>query len=180
MDQVTFPRFLARVTSSHLVTYFVAGILAYTVLDYATLFQSEGFSCLMRPLDSKWIAAGPALQVIRGLIFAVALYPFRSVFVADRLGWLKLWGLLLGLAIFSTAGAAPGSVEGMISYEDPHQLSVAWAARDPSADACLFGPAHRVASPPAPRVGGGHGHRGALVILMSAAGVFLSPLAGPK
>ena len=119
MDKVTFPRFLARVTSSHLVTYFVAGILAYSLIDYATLFQSEGFSCLMRPLDSKWIAAGPALQVIRGLIFDLALYPFRSVFLADRRGWLKLWGLLAGLAIFSTAGAAPGSVEGMIYTKIP-------------------------------------------------------------
>ncbi len=165
-------------TSSHLVTYFVAGILAYALLDYATLFQSEGFSCLMRPLDSKWIAAGPALQVIRGLIFAVALYPFRSVFLADGRGWLKLWGLLLGLAIFSTAGAAPGSVEGMIYTKIPDQLSVARAARDPSSDAGLFGPAHHVASAPAPGVGGDHGNRDVLVMLMSAAGVFLSPLAG--
>lgn len=119
MDDVTFPRFLARVTSSHVVTYLVAGMLAYTLLDYGTLFQSEGFSCLMRPISSRWIAAGPALQIFRGLIFALALYPFRSVFLADRQGWLKLWGLLAGLAIFSTAGAAPGSVEGMIYTKIP-------------------------------------------------------------
>ena len=48
MDHVTFPRFLARVTSSHLVTYFVAGILAYGLLDYATLFQSA-LSCVGCP-----------------------------------------------------------------------------------------------------------------------------------
>ena len=129
MDNMTFPRFLGRVTSSHLVTYFVAGILTYSLLDYATLFQSEGFSCLMRPLGSRWVAAGPALQVIRGIIFALALYPFRSVFLADRRGWLKLWGLLLGLAIFSTAGAAPGSVEGMISRRSQSALSCAGCPR---------------------------------------------------
>jgi hypothetical protein len=119
MDDVTFRRFLPRVTSTHLVTYFVAGILAYSVFDYKTLFQTEVFSCLMRPISSRWVAAGPTLQVFRGLIFALALYPFRSVFLSDRHGWLKLWGLLAGLAIFSTAGAAPGSVEGMIYTKIP-------------------------------------------------------------
>lgn len=124
MDDVPFGRFLTRVTASHLVTYFVAGLLAYSLLDYRTLFQSEVFSCLMRPISSRWVAAGPALQIFRGLIFALALYPFRRVFLGDRHGWLKLWGLLVGLAIFSTAGAAPGSVEGMIYTKLPiaHQL----------------------------------------------------------
>jgi len=119
MDHTTFGRFAGRVTSCHLVTYFIAGVLAYTLLDYGTLFQTGAFACLMRPISSRWVAAGPALQVIRGLIFAVALYPFKSVFLNSRQGWLKLWGLLVGLAIFSTAGAAPGSVEGIIYTKIP-------------------------------------------------------------
>jgi len=119
MDQESFGGFAGRVTSCHLVTYFIAGALAYTLLDYGALFQTSGFSCLMRPVTSRWVAAGPALQVIRGLIFAVVLYPFRSVFLSGGRGWLRLWGLLVGLAIFSTAGAAPGSVEGMIYTKIP-------------------------------------------------------------
>ena len=119
MDHESFGRFASRVTSCHLVTYFIAGVLAYTVLDYGTLFQTSAFSCLMRPTTSRWVAAGPALQVIRGLIFAVALYPFRNVFLGGGRGWLRLWGLLVGLAIFSTAGAAPGSVEGIIYTKIP-------------------------------------------------------------
>jgi hypothetical protein len=114
MDHESFGRFAGRVTSCHLVTYFIVGVLAYTLFDYGTLFQTSGFACLMRPISSRWVAAGPALQVVRGLIFAVALFPFRGVFLGGGWGWLKLWGLLVGLAIFSTAGAAPGSVEGMI------------------------------------------------------------------
>jgi hypothetical protein len=94
-------------------------VLAYSLLDYRTLFQTEGLSCLMRPISSRWVAAGPALQVFRGLIFALALYPFRSIFLGGRHGWLKLWGLLAGLAIFSTAGPAPGSVEGLIYTKIP-------------------------------------------------------------
>lgn len=119
MDNEGFGRFFARMTACHMVTYFVAGIAAFFLFDYAAAFQSEHLSCYMKPIDSKWIAIGPALQWIRGLIFAAALYPFRQVFLGESRGWLKLWGLLLGLAILSTAGPAPGSVEGLIYTKVP-------------------------------------------------------------
>jgi hypothetical protein len=111
MTDVSFSRFSFRVTTCHVVTYFVAGLFAYTLLDYRALFEAIP---IMRPIDSAWVAAGPALQVVRGLIFALALYPFRHTFLNEPRGWLKLWGLFLGLAILSTAGPAPGSVEGVI------------------------------------------------------------------
>jgi len=114
-----FPPFLARVTACHVVTYFVAGVLAYTLLDYRALFASDQLACYMRPIDSPWIAAGPALQVIRGLILALALYPFRRVFLDEPRGWLPLWGLIVGLAILSTAGPCPGSVEGLVYTKVP-------------------------------------------------------------
>ena len=114
-----FGRFFARVTACHMVTYFAAGLAAYILFDYAALFQSEHLSCYMRPTDSKWVAIGPALQWLRGLIFAAALYPFRQVFLEGSRGWLKLWGLLLGLTILSTAGPSPGSVEGLIYTKVP-------------------------------------------------------------
>jgi len=119
MDHNTFPRFFFRVTASHMVTYMVAGLLAFSVLDYATFFQTDVLACLMRPVTSPWVAAGPGLQVIRGLIFSLALYPFRDIFLADRRGWLMLWGLLLGLSVLSTTGPAPGSVEGVIYTKIP-------------------------------------------------------------
>jgi hypothetical protein len=119
MSNGGFFRFLTRVTACHIVTYFVAGVLAYTLLDYRGLFSSAQFACYMRPIDSRWVAAGPALQVIRGVIFAMALYPFRHVFLDAARGWLPLWGLLVGLAVLSTAGPCPGSVEGMIYTQVP-------------------------------------------------------------
>lgn len=118
-SDVTFGRFLVRITLCHVVTYFVAGFAAYTLMDYRTQFQSERLSCFMLPTDSVWVALGPSFQVVRGLIFALALYPFRHVFLDEARGWLKLWGLFLGLAILSTAGPAPGSVEGMIYTKLP-------------------------------------------------------------
>ena len=109
-----FGTFFWRITSSHIVTYFLAGIFAYYFLNYQDLFETPPFSDLMKPMDSWAVAAGPGLQLIRGLIFSIVLWAFRDVFLNTKYGWLKLWGLLLGLSILSTTAAAPGSVEGFI------------------------------------------------------------------
>ena len=45
---VGFWRFLYRVTTCQLVTYFVAGMFAYVLLDYRTLFQSGHLAVFMR------------------------------------------------------------------------------------------------------------------------------------
>jgi hypothetical protein len=119
MSEDRFGRFFLRVAACHMVTYFVAGLLAFTLLDYAAAFQSEHMACWMRPTTSRWVAAGPGLQWIRGLIFALVLFPFRHVFLESERGWLKLWGLLLGLGILSTYGPAPGSVEGLVYTKIP-------------------------------------------------------------
>ena len=73
MREHGFARFFARLTACHMVTYFVAGAFAFFVFDYATWFRSEHLACFMRPVDSTWVAVGPGLQWIRGLIFAAAL-----------------------------------------------------------------------------------------------------------
>jgi hypothetical protein len=114
-----FGRFLLRTTACHMVSYAVFGLIAFYAFDYAAVFASENLACYLRPTSSRWVALGPGLQVFRGLIFALALYPFRSVFLEGRRGWLRLWGLLLGLCILSTAAAAQGSVEGLIYSKVP-------------------------------------------------------------
>jgi hypothetical protein len=116
-SDVGFTRFFLRITACHMVTYMVIGLLAFLTMDYATAHSAEGSS--MVPTDSVRVSLGPALQVIRGVIFAIVLYPFRRVFLDENHGWLKLWGLFMGLAILSTAGPAPGSVEGMIYTKYP-------------------------------------------------------------
>ena len=116
-SDVGFGRFFFRIAACHMVTYMIVGLLAYKIMDYPTQFSDE--CSIMVPTDSPRVALGPSLQVIRGLIFALALYPFRRVFLDEKWGWLKLWGLFLGFAILSTAGPAPGSVEGMIYTKAP-------------------------------------------------------------
>jgi hypothetical protein len=57
--------------------------------------------------------------LIRGLIFSIVLWIYKDSFLFQKYGWLKLWGLLVGLSILSTTGPAPGSVEGMIYTKIP-------------------------------------------------------------
>jgi len=108
----------------HTVTYFVVGILAFWLLDYAALYARADMAGLMRQTTHPLVMAGPLFQPLRGFVFALALYPLREIVFARPRGWLVLWGLLVALGIVSTFGPAPGSIEGLIYtvISVPHQL----------------------------------------------------------
>ncbi len=108
----------------HTVTYFATGVLAFLLLDYAELYAQPDLAGTMRPTTDRLVMAGPLFQPLRGLVFAVVLYPLRTVVFRRPRGWLVLWGLLVGLGIVSTFGPSPGSIEGLIYtvISVPHQL----------------------------------------------------------
>jgi hypothetical protein len=110
----SFPVLTLKTVVVHTISYFAAGILAYTLGGYEKTFSEPPLSYFMRPTSDPLVTAGPLFQPIRGVIFASALYPLRSVLFAQRRGWLILWWLLLALGVLSTFGPSPGSVEGMI------------------------------------------------------------------
>lgn len=112
--QVTLSGLTVKTVVVHTVTYFIAGLVAYTVGGYERTFSEPPLSYFMRPTSDRLVMAGPLFQPIRGIIFALALYPLRRVLFAERRGWLILWWLLLALGVLSTFGPAPGSVEGLI------------------------------------------------------------------
>jgi hypothetical protein len=120
-----FITFLWRIISAHVVTYFLAGLMAFYLLHYGAMFNKAPYIYFMKPANSPAVAAGPALQVIRGVIFSLALWPFRNIFLNTKYGWLKLWGLLIGLSILSTTAAGPGSVEGYIYTTIPVNQQIA-------------------------------------------------------
>lgn len=114
VKQLTLTGLTARTVIVHTVTYFVAGLLAYTLGDYEKSFSQPPLSYFMRPTSDWWVMAGPLFQPVRGVIFALALYPLRSILFTHRRGWLTLWWLLVALGVLSPFGPAPGSVEGLI------------------------------------------------------------------
>lgn len=113
-----FRTFAWRITAAHTIAYFLAGIFALVVLRYGELFGSESLA-FMRPVDSPWVAAGPGLQVLRGLLLSIFLYPFRAIFFETPHGWIRFWALLFGLGFLLTISAAPGSFEGYLYTDIP-------------------------------------------------------------
>lgn len=99
---------------SHTLTYFLVGLTASTVFDYAMDFARPELSNYMRQLGDPVIALGPALQPIRGIIFALAFYPLRGFLYTQKKGWMLTWWLLVALGILSTFGPVSGSIEGVI------------------------------------------------------------------
>ena len=98
----------------HTITYMVMGILAATFLNYEEEFVLPWMVSWMRQFGDPILTAGPLFQPIRGIIFALAFYPLRSVLFGNKKGWLVMWWLLIALGILSTFGPAPGSIEGMV------------------------------------------------------------------
>ena len=125
---ITLPSLTIKTIVVHTVTYFVAGILAYTLNDYQQMYTQPPLSYVMRPTTDRLVMAGPLFQPIRGVIFALAFYPLRSVLFDRPRGWLVLWWVLLALGVLSTFGPAFGSVEGLVYTKVPvrEQLLGLW------------------------------------------------------
>jgi hypothetical protein len=112
--RLSLPAFAARTAVVHTITYMFMGVLAASLLDYEAAFRRPYMACWMRPVSDPVVMAGPLLQPLRGVVFALALFPRREAIFGRRLGWLVLWGLLTGLGIVNTFGPAPGSLEAML------------------------------------------------------------------
>lgn len=111
-------RFALVLVVAHTLTYFVVGMLAYTVLDYPALFARPPLDAFMRPVDSPAVRMGILFQPPRALLFALVLWPVRDA-LRGPLGWLRLWGLLAGIGILGTFGPTLGSLEGLVYMSVP-------------------------------------------------------------
>lgn len=116
-DKIKLLPLLIKTSIVHTVTYFIAGLLAMTLLNYG---ESMGTGdSIFRPISDPLVMAGPLFQPIRGVIFALAFYPIRHPLFGSKFGWLTLWWILVAVGVLSTFGPAPGSIEAMIyTYQD--------------------------------------------------------------
>jgi hypothetical protein len=122
--QITFLGLTIKTIVVHTVTYFIMGLLALTILDYRSAFEGSVTREYMRQVSEPIVALGPALQFIRGILFAVVFYLLRDILFRRRNGWLIMWVMLVSLGILSTFGAAPGSVEGLLYTKMPVGLQI--------------------------------------------------------
>ena len=122
MDFKRFAIFATKVTAAHVTTYFVAGAVFYQLLTkdfytgpnpiFAAFMRTEAEPELWAHV-TRWFL--PA-QILRGMLFAAVLYPLFDV--------LKMWSfakrflliasLYLVFGLWAAAGAAPGTIEGLV------------------------------------------------------------------
>jgi hypothetical protein len=124
-NRITFLGLTIKSIVVHTVTYFIMGLLALVFLNYETRFAEPVIREYMRQTNEPIVALGPALQFIRGILFALAFYPLREVLFTRKNGWLVTWLVLVMLGILSTFGAAPGSIEGLLYTNFPIGLQLA-------------------------------------------------------
>ncbi len=125
---ITFLGLTLKTIVVHTVTYFIMGLLASYLLDYRTAFAEPITREYMRQVSEPIVALGPALQFIRGILFAIAFYPLRQILFGRKNGWLITWLVLVMLGILSPFAAAPGSVEGLLYTKMPVALQISgWA-----------------------------------------------------
>ena len=114
MKQPTFTSIALKTTVVHTVTYFVIGLISFLLLDYSAKYADPVVANFMRQTDHPLVAAGPAFQVLRGLLFGIVFYALRDVIFPQKRGWLTLWLVLVIVGVLCAFGPTPGSIEGMI------------------------------------------------------------------
>ena len=112
-------KFVLKVTGLHLLTYVVCGIIFSVLFDYHSLFTMEGVKDFMREVGGTSTHIGPWVNVLRGILFGLALLLFKDSFIGQKFGWLKLWGILSIIGIINTPGPAPFSIEGVVYTKLP-------------------------------------------------------------
>ena len=109
-----FP-FALRFTTAHVITYMVCGITFMLAQGYFDVIAADPVkSMIMKPADAFTVRLAIPLQFVRGFLFALALYPFRSVMLENPKGWLKLASLMLLLTSINAVAPGPGTIEGFI------------------------------------------------------------------
>jgi hypothetical protein len=106
-------RFFAKVTAAHFITYFVAAFIAYFLLHTEYMYYYMELLGFRHP-DEISIIAVMIGQIIRGILLAIVIWWIKDSIIGKKLGWLKLWAILVILGIFNTYGPAHGSIEGFI------------------------------------------------------------------
>ena len=114
MQQPSFASITLKTTLVHTVTYFITGFFAFTLLDYGAKYADPVVAGLMRQTNHPLVAAGPALQVLRGFLFGLVFYALREITFPRKRGWLTLWLVLGIVGILSPFGPSPSSIEGAI------------------------------------------------------------------
>jgi hypothetical protein len=113
-------KYFWQIISAHTISYFIAGATAMTLFNYREWWATEAFMAFYRDIDSPIVSLGGGLlQILRGFIVALIIFPLRKTFLEEKYGLLKLALVIFGFSIVSTYAAAITSIEGLIYLKVP-------------------------------------------------------------
>lgn len=84
------------------------------LMNYSEHFQNDASFSNYRSIDSTIVRMAALFQILRGLMIALILFPFRERIIESKFGWLMLFFILYGLTCLGAVNAKPGSIEGFI------------------------------------------------------------------
>lgn len=119
MKNKDFLDFALKVIIVHFTTYLIAGLIFSSVFNYKAIFEMDIIKDYYISYYDHNIILGPLMQPIRGLLFAMVLYPLKDYFLKKKKGWINLWFLIIVIGIFSTPSASPSSIEGFLFTKVP-------------------------------------------------------------
>jgi hypothetical protein len=117
-----FVTFAGKLTAAHVITYLIAGAIAYPLLTkqfyvgpqpiFKVFMRTEAEPELWGHVATWFLPA----EFLRGLLMAGALFPFFDTLMTWSFGkrFLSISGLYLGLGFWAATVAAPGTIEGMV------------------------------------------------------------------
>jgi hypothetical protein len=111
----TFAFFTSRTIVVHIVTYVIAGMLAYFI-QWGGVYGGPAMQTYMKPPSEfgPWVIQS---QILRGFILAVALYPFLGrILEMKRWGWLSVSSLYL---LIGTIAGSGGVIESIVFTTTP-------------------------------------------------------------
>ena len=110
--------FVLYVTFAHCITYFICGVIFSQLMGYSEWWKQPVVCDYFRTFDGVASAAGPFIQIIRGLLYGLILIPLID-FIKQKSGWVKLWVLFVGIGIIGAPAATPSSIEGVVYSKLP-------------------------------------------------------------
>jgi hypothetical protein len=116
-----FAFFSSRTIIVHIVTYVIAGIVAYWI-QWGGVYGGPAMQTYMKhPGEyAAWVIPS---QILRGFILAVALYPFLgSILEMKRWGWLSVSSIYL---LIGTIAGSGGIIEHIVFTTTPVLFTLA-------------------------------------------------------
>lgn len=107
--------FVFKFAIVHTVTYLFFGIIFMLLSNYFDFFAKDPImSIVMKSSDALSVRLAAPAQLIRGSLIGLVIFPFRSIILDSKNGWLKLFWLLYILTSLGAVITGPGSIEGFL------------------------------------------------------------------